>query len=219
MNNIDSKVEKGQAIYSNSILKIYDWWVLSFSNTYLWKCNTKNLEQMFKQHISSNHLDVGVGTGYFLDKCLKSTNRRVVLFDLNENSLDTTQKRIKRFNVSKYKVNVLQPITVDCEKFDSISINYLIHCLPDNLNEKSILFKHISEYLNKNGIIFGSTILGKKSNMNFFAKKLNGFYNKKGIFDNNEDSLEDLKNQLEKYFDNVEIKIIGCVALFNAKMK
>ena len=160
-----------------------------------------------------------MGTGYFLNKCLKNNTKRVCLFDLNENSLNQAQKSIKRFNTSKYKVNVLEEINVNCEKFDSISINYLLHCLPNTLKEKTICFKYLNKYLNKDGIIFGSTILGKNTKKNFLAKKLMSIYNKKGIFSNSEDSFEDLEKSLNKYFKNVKIELKGTVAIFSAKKK
>lgn len=210
---------KGQAIYSKNVLKIYDFWVLGISNKYFWKCNTNILKEQFKMFTSNNHLDVGVGTGYFLDKCLKDEERKISLFDLNENSLNTTAQRIKRFKPKKYKVDILKPINIDCDNFDSISINFLLHCLPGNLTEKSVLFKNLNSYLNQNGIIFGSTILGQDIRKNYFAKKLMNVYNKKGIFSNQNDNLNDLKIELEKHFDEVNIKLEGCVALFNAKKK
>lgn len=215
--NLDDKTHQGQAIYSNTVLKIYDLWVLGFSNTFLWKCKTKLLEEQFKTYTTTNHLDVGVGTGYYLKKCLTQQERRVALFDLNENSLNAAASKIKKFTPEKYQVNVLEPIEVECEKFDSISVNFLLHCLPNSIKEKAILFKHLSKYLNKDGVIFGSTILGMDVKKNAFANKLMKVYNKKGIFDNKADNIEDLKIELDRYFDEVQVELVGCVALFRAK--
>lgn len=217
MSNIDRETHNGQAIYNTAVLKIYDLWVLGFSNRFLWKCKTKYLKEHFFKYISTNHLDVGVGTGYFLKKCLRKDTRRIALFDLNENSLNSAASKIIKYHPEKYKVNVLKPISIECEKFDSISINFLLHCLPNSIKEKTILFKYLSKYLNKDGIIFGSTILSMNVRKNFLAKKLMKKYNQKGIFDNRADSEKDLKFALDKYFDEVEIKVIGCVAIFKAK--
>lgn len=217
--SLEKSTYDGQAIYSKSVLKIYDLWVLGFSNSYLWKCNTNYLREQFVKYATTNHLDIGVGTGFFLDKCLSKAKRRVVLFDLNQNSLDATYERVKRFKPEKYQVDVLETIDVDCEKVDSISINFLLHCLPGSIKEKSILFENASNYLNKNGVLFGSTILGKDVHKNYFANKLMNLYNKKGIFSNENDSLEELEAELNKYFKKVSIKMIGCVAVFSAKEK
>ncbi|MDJ0799996.1 MAG: hypothetical protein QNJ51_24845 [Calothrix sp. MO_167.B12] len=57
----------GAAIYSKSLLLIYDFFVLGLSNTFCWQCPTKLILNFYNQHISDKHLDVGVGSGYFLD--------------------------------------------------------------------------------------------------------------------------------------------------------
>ncbi|MBF4344022.1 methyltransferase type 12, partial [Vibrio anguillarum] len=103
------------------------------------------------------------------------------------------------------------------DKFESISVNYLLHCLPGNLIDKGIMFKHLKEHLNDGGVLFGSTILGKGTKQNFFAKKLMGVYNKKGIFSNNNDDLDSLLLSLNKHFTDVKVEVVGCVALFSGK--
>lgn len=58
--------EKGAAIYSPLMLKLYDWWVLGISNRYAWRCSTDAvLLPFFRQHVGRRHLDVGVGTGFY----------------------------------------------------------------------------------------------------------------------------------------------------------
>ena len=172
---------------------------------------------MFRKHVTLNHLDVGVGSGYYLDKCLENVNRRVGLLDLNKNSLNAASTRISRFKPEIYCDNALEPLNTKCEKFDSISINYLLHCLPGSMKEKSIMFKHLEVLLNDQGVLFGSTILGKDSNVSYFAGKLMALYNNKGIFDNSSDDLQSLESSLKQYFKNVEITVIGCVAIFSAQ--
>lgn len=96
---ISKEVERGQDVYSKPVLSLYDFWVLGVSNKYIWKCPTDKLLAHFDENISSNHLDIGVGTGCFLDKCrFPSDNIRIALLDLNQNSLDKAGKRIKRYN-------------------------------------------------------------------------------------------------------------------------
>jgi ubiquinone/menaquinone biosynthesis C-methylase UbiE len=214
---INQSVEAGQAVYTKNTLSIYDLWVLGFSNSFLWKCPTKKLRDTFKNHSTVNHLDVGVGSGYYLDKCLSNIERRVALLDLNVNSLNAAATRIRRFNPEIYCDNALEPLNTQCEKFDSISVNYLLHCLPGCLQEKGIMFKHLEKLLNDKGILFGSTILGKDSNYGYFAGKLMALYNKKGIFDNSSDDLTSLETSLNQYFQNVNITVVGCVAIFYAQ--
>lgn len=68
--------------------------------------------------------------------------------------------------------------------------------------------------MNPGGKMFGTTILGKGVNHNFLAKKLLTIYNNKKIMNNINDDKEILLNELQNRFSHVELKVIGCVALF-----
>ncbi len=208
---------KGQAIYSKSVLLIYDLWVLGFSNTFLWRCPTSHLRTEFTRHVSNNHLDVGVGTGYYLDKCLNDDTYRLALLDLNANSLDVASKRVRRFYAESYQKDILLPLTLSGDKFHSVSIQFLIHCLPGSMQEKSIIFKHLLPYLHDDAVLFGSTILGAEIEKNWLANKMMALYNRQGIFCNTKDTLAQLREGLETYFAEVDIHIKGAVAVFYGK--
>ncbi len=216
---IKADVEAGQAVYTKNLLSVYDILVLGLSNSFVWCCPSKILRNIFSDNASLNHLDVGVGTGYYPDKCLSDEARRLALIDLNENSLNESAKRNQRFQPEIYRGNVFEPLELDCEKFDSISLNYLLHCLPGDMDSKSIIFKNLAEYLEDGGVLFGSTILGKGYEKGFSARVLMDFYNGKGIFDNLNDDFQGLKQALELYFDDVTIQVESCVAIFIAKGK
>jgi hypothetical protein len=98
----------------------------------------------------------------FLDRCrFPSTAPKIALFDLNPHSLAKSAKRLRRYNPSCYMGNALQRIDIGMSGFDSISLNYLLHCLPGNLASKSIVFENVNPLLRDGGLIFGSTILGE----------------------------------------------------------
>lgn len=207
----------GQAAYTRRMLKIYDLLVLGISNQWIWKCPTSKLLEFYNQQVTNNHLDVGVGTGYFLDRCIfPDPNPRVALMDLNQNSLDSAAERIARYEPEAYKVNVLESITIDCERFDSIGVNYLLHCLPGDIAEKAVCFDHLDTCLKSGGRVFGSTLLSQGVPRSALAQRLMTFYNSKGIFGNSRDDLEGLASALEERFSKTRIKVIGCVALFSA---
>ncbi|WP_020415085.1 class I SAM-dependent methyltransferase [Microbulbifer variabilis] len=217
---VTKEVEQGQAVYSKPVLWLYDLWVLGLSNRFIWQCPTPGILKHFNQHITSNHLDVGVGTGYFLDKCtFPSGDVRLGLMDLNQNSLDVSAARVARYSPLQFRCNVLDKIDLVTEKFDSISLNYLFHCLPGKLPEKLSALDHVSALLSESGVVFGSTILSKGVPRNTAAKKLMAIYNKKGIFSNTEDCQEDLETYLASKFKEYQIEVKGCVALFSAKGK
>lgn len=159
-------------------------------------------------------MDVGVGTGYYPDKCLNGNHRRLALLDLNPNSLEVAAARVNRFRPEIYRANVLQSLDIRCDKFDSISLFYLLHCLPGPFDYKSQVFKYLLPYLNNDGVLFGSTILGQNVNTGFFGRRLMSIYQKKGIFDNYHDNLNALRSALNNYFLDVDIRVIGCVAIF-----
>jgi ubiquinone/menaquinone biosynthesis C-methylase UbiE len=80
--------EAGASVYSPAVLKLYDWWVLGLSNRFAWKCPTKTvLLPFFKEYIGRSHLDVGVGTGFYLAQAGLSVQHEITLLDLNANSL------------------------------------------------------------------------------------------------------------------------------------
>ncbi|WOO41643.1 class I SAM-dependent methyltransferase [Rubellicoccus peritrichatus] len=219
MNSINTKtVDEGQAVYSNKVLSIYDLWVLGISNSFIWKCSTKLLRSEFFEFATENHLDVGVGTGYYLEKCLIYEKCRIGLIDLNANSLQAAASRIHQRKPEIYQANVLDKLNLVCDRFDSISMNYLLHCLPGTIKEKSVVFDNLIPYLNKNGVVFGSTLLGTGIEKSGMASWLMAFYNRKGIFHNSQDSLDDLTSALNNHFTKVEVKVVGCAAVFSGQL-
>src|SRR5262249_12590875 len=144
---------------------------------------------------------------------------KIALFDLNPNSLAKSAKHLHRYNPSCYTGNALHRIDIGASDFDSISLNYLLHCLPGDLASKSIVFEHVKRLLTNGGVICGSTILGEGVPHNALAKQLLTIYNAKGIFSNLSDRQSDLEAGLKAHFDEHTIHIAGCVALFSARRR
>ncbi|QDT45750.1 Methyltransferase domain protein [Gimesia alba] len=209
----------GQAVYSKKLLSIYDLWVLGISNSLIWKCRTKHILRWLNQNLTSNHLDVGVGTGYYLEHCTFPNSKvRLGLLDLNPNSLEATAKRASRYTPEVYQADILQPLPAPPpQRFDSVSLNYLLHCLPGDLTSKAALFDHLAPWLNPSALISGSTILHEGVPKGLAARRLMRVYNQKKIFTNTADSLDELQSQLASRYTDVELKVIGCVALFRAQ--
>jgi hypothetical protein len=139
----------GQAIYTKRILGIYDFMVLGISNRLIWRCPTQRLVQHYNRHITANHLDVGVGTGYFLDRCRFPSNApRVALMDLNRNALDFAARRIVRYKPETYIRNVLEPLSVDAMKFDSVGIK-LSTPLPSRLHRIEVIGLRLSQEIDE----------------------------------------------------------------------
>jgi len=217
-NSLSKEVEAGQAVYSPRVLKLYDLFVLGLSNRLIWRCPSHHLLNLYNEHVTPNHLDVGVGTGYFLDHCrFPAPNPRLVLVDLNRNCLDATARRVGRYSPVTLQRNILQPFAVDGDKFDSIGLNYVMHCLPGTLPSKAIVFDHLQALLNPGGTLFGSTLLSTGVPRGYAARRLMSLYNRQGIFSNRSDSLQDLQQALSTRFTTWHVEPIGCAALFFGK--
>ena len=209
----------GAAFYSGKTLFIYDLLVLTFSNRWAWKCPTSTQLAFFEKNLSANHLDVGVGSGYYTSTCNYPGNlQRIVLMDLNAECLKFASRRMKPTGISPscHVADVLEPIKWGQPRFDSISLFYLLHCLPGTMAEKARVFSHLSALLNPGGILYGTTILGKGTSPNAVAHKLMGIYNAKGIFSNFHDDAGTLEQGLKDNFASAEIHIAGEVAMFRA---
>lgn len=210
----------GAGVYGRIGLHFYDAGVLGISSMLIWRCSSTRTLAHYQANVSANHLDVGVGTGYFLDRVTyPSTTPRLGLLDLNGNSLTHTARRLIRYSPEIYQADILQPIAVRAEPFDSIGLNYLLHCLPGPMASKAVVFDNLGPLLKPGGTIFGGTALRHGVRLPLQARAFMGVYNAMGIFGNSNDSLAGLRSELESRFDDVSIEVHGCVALFRARAR
>ncbi|HDL8287384.1 TPA: class I SAM-dependent methyltransferase, partial [Yersinia enterocolitica] len=210
----------GAKVYTPLTLKLYDWWVLGISNQFAWLCPTKDvLLPHFTKYVGNEHLDIGVGTGFYLTHLPQGSH--VSLMDINISSLNAASHRAGVERVKDcIQHDVFKPFPKKFHhKFDSISMFYLLHCLPGTPIEKSQAIANARDALSTNGVLYGATVLGEEANHNCFGKKLMDVYNAKGIFSNKADTQNALQTMLSTCFYNVEIMQIGKVALFWAQNK
>jgi SAM-dependent methyltransferase len=216
---VTNTTNKGAAVYSPLVLKLYDWWVLGLSNRFAWNCPTREvLLPFFQRHAGLRHLDVGVGTGYYLSHAKLSEQTQVTLMDLNPSSLEAASARLGRASTRQIQHDAMIPLVPqEGGLYDSISLFYLLHCLPGSLNDKSAVLANLKSHLKPDGVLYGATILGDSVGHNGFGKKLMKVYNRKGIFGNQHDSLDALKAELSKHFADVRVTLQGKVALFEGR--
>ncbi len=55
------------------------------------------------------------------------------------------------------QANVLKPLPLPPSSFDSIGMNYLLHCVPGSMVDKSRIFPGLAALLAPGGVLFGST--------------------------------------------------------------
>lgn len=207
----------GQAPYTPLTLAAYDLWVTHLSNRLFWQCPNAEILALFERNVSANHLDVGVGSGFYLARAHWPVERpRLVLMDLNENSLAHAARRVAHLQPETLRANVLDPLP-DIAPFDSVSLNYLLHCLPGTMASKAVVFENLKAVLNPGGVVFGSTILHKGVERNPLARGVMALYNRRRFFTNTADDLRTLEAALHENFADVELRVRGCVGLFAAR--
>jgi SAM-dependent methyltransferase len=221
---VDDRQQKlGHSFYSALALRGYDAYVLGFNNRFVWRCPTPRLLGLFQEGVTDNHLDVGVGTGYFLDKIVfPSAPPRIGLFDRNPNSLAHSAERLSRYRPETYCGDILrpiseQPVSAPSRPFDSVSMNYLLHCLPGSVKGRATAIDNAHAMLNPGGLFFGATILGRAIPRNPLARLTLSVANRSGAFGNHQDTVDELRDLLNSRFQEVEIELIGSAAIFRAR--
>jgi len=174
----------------------------------------------YDRHVGKRHLDIGVGTGWYLDRCRWPVEKpELTLLDLNENSLAVASRRLVRYAPETVRASVLDPLPLGDRRFESAAANYLLHCLPGRIDSKAAtLAANVRPYLRPGGVLFGSTILGRGVTHTRLGRRLMKLYNAKGIFSNADDGETGLARGLARGLDVVEIEVVGTVALFIAKV-
>lgn len=213
-----SGLPASSAGYTRVVLMIYDLWVTHFSNRYVWRCSVDIHRDHYRKWIGKRHLEVGVGTGYYLSGATLREVQHVALLDPNPLCLAAAKRRIGSVSCTTYRTDALLPISIPEEPFDSIAVSYLLHCLPGPIFNKAILFENLAPLLSDTGVLFGSTILGVEADHNWLGRQLMRIYNSKSVFDNEDDRFEDLKAILTRQFQNVRMEQQGVVALFRASI-
>ena len=204
---------------------VYNLYVLWFSNNYAWNCPTSTvLLPLYRSSLGKRHLDVGVGTGYYPAKAIAdSPCTDITLADLNPTTLEAAKRGIKAaygdaVKIATFVANACEPLPLPAsQKFDSISLFFLFHCMPGPPERKCRVFRVMAQHLAEDGVLVGSTILGREMKMNWIAKFLMTVYNSSHVFDNWDDSKENLEKGLKEVFDEVKVWIVGRVLLFTAR--
>src|SRR5262249_35077447 len=104
------------------------------------------------------------------------------------------------------------------DRFDSLSMTFLLHCLPGGMRSKSVVFRHLTPLLNPRGVLFGATLLQGGVQRGWPARRLMAAYNSRGIFSNAGDDLDGLQAVLREHLSEVQVEIAGCAALFSGRL-
>jgi ubiquinone/menaquinone biosynthesis C-methylase UbiE len=208
---------KGQAGYNRFMLAIYDPWVLGFMAPVVWKGPPirAGVEQ-YREHMGRRHLDVGPGTGYFIEKAEPADGTEITLLDPNPKVLARSSRRLAALHPVTVEADVMKPLPLDEQRFDSAALSFVLHCLPGPQEHKTVAIRNIAAVLEPEGVLFGGTVLGTGAEHSRAARGVLKAFNRQGAFDNLDDTAEGLREILEGSFGRVDVEVTRSIALFTA---
>ena len=201
----------GQREYTRGFLRIYDPVVLGMYCRLVWRCPTALLRQHYAEHVSMRHLDVGPGTGYFLQRL--PPNADLTLVDPNPNVLVYAARRLQACSPTVLEADVCKPLPLD-GRFDSVAVNLVLHCLPAACKEAAV--RHVASLVAADGVLFGVSVLGDPEVHTPLSRAALAALNRRGTFDNLGDTEMSLREALERHFQAVDLRVHGAVAIFTA---
>jgi len=215
---LNSWARVGQMFFSTMSHRLYDTGLYKFVTGSIWRCPTALLLDNYADNISNNHLEVGVGSGYFLRRTLCADYLdRLMLSDLNRRCLAKSSSKLAAFAPITLRHNIQRAFPDNVRGFSSVGMNYVLHCIPGRFSANQAIFQNVHAALDKGGVFFGSTLipgrLGDGIASWLFMRVLNGL----GIFNNSNHRVAELKGALEVYFSKVEISMVGNAAVFVAQ--
>ncbi|KAK4158953.1 hypothetical protein QBC43DRAFT_248512 [Cladorrhinum sp. PSN259] len=220
----------------------YDYQILGFNMTYVWRCPVRTVQlPFFRENFSNNHLDIGVATGYFPSLALthhlnntaspaNTATFNLTLLDLNPHSLTTAKDRILQDHATladRITIDTIQhdalslPVPSQLKRrFSTVSMFNLLHCIPVPCNEKVKAFQLAADCLADDGVLAGCTILPVgEAGGSGWGVPLAGMHEKwyndvNHVFANKDDKKEVLERGLREWFHEVETKVVGCMLMY-----
>lgn len=214
LTDVERKTKISQAYFNPVMNYFYDFFLYRFVSEYFWGCKTSRLIDRYKQNAKYRHLEVGAGTGFLLDK-YNPKDIDLTLMDLSQSFLDKSSRRLIRYTPKLLRQNILYDIPWRDNKFYSISVNYVMHCVVGDFKSKGIAFRHLKSLLTDDGVLYGVTVL-KTPKSSFVSKLFMGLLNISGVFNCRLDNADDLERELNKVFDYVCVDLASSAALFFA---
>ncbi len=211
----DDPAYEGQREYTPLFLRIYDPLILGVFTPVVWRCPRTRLVEGYRRHAGHRHLDVGPGTGYFLERAGLPDGSPVTLLDPNAHVLDHASRRLRRLDITTIEADVCKPLPVE-GPFDSAALNGVLHCLPGPLSRKAAAVANVAAVLAPTGVLFGASILGDSGRHTWLSRSILKANNRRGTFNNLGDTEAGLREILEASFEQVELETAGTMAIFAA---
>lgn len=201
-------------IYTRPFLAVYDTLTLGFYLHWVWRCPQAVLAERYRAQTGARHLDVGPGTGYFLDAAKLPKGTAITLLDPNPEVLAHAAQRLVRHAPATIRADACEPLPLT-GPFDSAALNLVLHCI-DGTDRKATAVRHVAASLDEGGVLFGASVLGTPDVHSRLGRTALTALNRRGIFSNFGDTEAGLRDLLHAAFVEVALERIGAVAVFTA---
>ena len=203
------------------MLRWYDAVVPGWLSEHVWDCPASHLADLYSRYTRSRHLDIGVGTGYYLQRLLDSgwSPARLVLADANLDCLAYASRQLSDVPHETVQLDVLNidpQLAARLDNVASIAANFLLHCLPQGIASANGLADFAAQVLGDEGVFFGSTITGEVAGQQPTSRTVMRLFNRLHIFGNRGDNVYQLQMLLSSRFAQCRIRSSGCVTMFAA---
>ena len=216
MDEADERARRGWRDYTPFLLRIYDPMVLGFFARFIWRIPKEEMLASFRELIGPTHLEIGPGTGWFLEKSGRLDSTSLTILDPNPNVLRHVTRRLGDVPITAVEADVLKPLPLS-GPFASVGLNAVLHCLPGPPEYKEVALRNIAAVLAPDGVLFGATVLGRSGNHTWIGQRVLTVFNRQGGFDNLKDSAVWLEAALRRSFESVEVTEVGSLAIFVAR--
>jgi len=191
--------------------------VLGVTTRAIWHVPLASAVETYRVNLGHRHLDVGPGTGYFIEAASPPHDLDLTLLDPNPHVLRKASKRLAAYRPVAIQADVKKPLPVE-GPFDSAALSFVIHCLGGPMKHKGRAIRNIADVLAPEGVLFGGTILGPQEQHGRAARAFLRAANKQGAFDNGDDTAAGLHEILSESFEEVAVETVGSAAMFTASV-
>ena len=215
----------------------YDKLVNNINCKYVWKCSSQHIVNNYRKNVTSRHLEIGPGTGHFLTRQQLASSSHIIdyltLIDINPDILEYSKTILDK----EYTTTPIQTInhnifsnTIPTKyrnslEFNSVGINYVLHCIPGKLENKldtllnNLISSKASRSTDKSSFtLFGSTVICDPLHMNTLAEYELMLLNGIGIFHNDNDTFDELSSYLNSNNIPHNLTKKGYVAIFSLQV-
>lgn len=212
--------DDGIKIYSTLGLRVYDALIMGAVTRYVWNCPSNVFVRYYRAHASDNHADVGVGTGYCLDRCGFVPGRmRLALIDLQLSCLSFAARRLARYSPEQHIWNAGDPLRYPLsgvEPFDSVALGGILHCLPGDMRQKGRVFEALHAICNPGATIFGYALVNDAIGQRLRRRFVYRLFHQLQIVNFANDSACALERELARRYEHYSLEVVGCFAFFRA---